>query len=70
MIGNYVRMVIPPHRMGTIKAVRFEEDHTSFLFQQDARFKQPFSEVWLTNTDLEEFPRPSDEEVERMNRQR
>ncbi len=69
MIGNYVRMVIPPHRMGTIKAARFQEEHTNFLFQQDARFKDAFPDVWLADTDLEEFPRPTDEEVDKMNRQ-
>ena len=69
MIGQYVRMVISPHKMGTIKAARFEEDHTSFLFQQDSRFKDHFPDVWLVDADLEEFPRSTDEEVELMNRQ-
>lgn len=59
-------MVIPPHKMGTIKAARFEEEHVSFLFHQDARFEDPFPDVWLAAGDLEEFPRPTDEQIARM----
>ena len=58
MIGQYVRMIISPHKMGTIKAARFEED-----------LQNHFPDVWLVDADLEEFPRPTDEEVELMNRQ-
>jgi len=69
MVGEYVRMVVSPYKMGTVKAARYEEEHTSFLFQQDTRFNEHFPDVWLSDADLEEFPRPTDEEVARINQQ-
>ena len=68
MIGKYVRMVIAPNtRMGTVKAARFDRDHVSFLFQQDARFADTFPDVWLPDSELEECARPTDEQVAATN---
>lgn len=53
--------------MGTVKAARFDRGHVDFLFQQDPRLTEPFSEIWLPSSALEECPRPSDEQIAAIN---
>lgn len=68
MIGQYVRMVVAPRtRIGTIKAVRFEKDHVSFLFHQDPRLASRLPDIWLQSTEVEECMPPTDEQIERIN---
>lgn len=68
MIGQYVRIVAAPTRMGIVKAARFDGGHVSFLFHQDARFAETFLDIWLPNSDLEEWARPTDEQVAAANK--
>jgi hypothetical protein len=71
MVDQYVRMVVAPHtRIGTIKAVRFDNDQVSFLFHQDPRLAFRFPDIWLQSSEVEECMRPTDEQVERINQMR
>lgn len=67
MVGQYVRMVADPNRIGTIKAAHFAKDHTVFLFHQDPRIAWTFADVWLEDSEFEPCPRPPDEQVARIN---
>lgn len=71
MIGQYVRMVAARNtRMGTINAARFDRDHISYLFHQDSRLAETFPDAWLREAEFEECDRPSDEQVEVINRRK
>jgi hypothetical protein len=68
MIGQYVRMVAAPNtRIGTIKAARFDSDHVSFLFHQDVRLMFVLPDLWMSDSELEECTRPTDEQVAMIN---
>ena len=68
MIGRYVRMVVAPNtRIGTIAAARFDRDHASFLFHQDPRIEHKLPDVWIRDSEIEECPQPTEEEVAMIN---
>jgi hypothetical protein len=68
MIGQYVRMVAAPNtRLGIIKAARFDRDHVSFLFHQDPRLLCALPDVWMEDSELEECPPLTDEQVSMIN---
>lgn len=68
MVGPYVRMADSLHIMGTVKAARFNRGHIDFLFQQDPRLADPFPEIWLPSSALEECSRPSDDQIAAINK--
>lgn len=69
MIGQYVRIITASKtRMGIVMAARFDGGRVSLLFHQDPRLADKFPDTWLPNSELEECSRPTDEQVERMNR--
>jgi hypothetical protein len=63
MIGQYVRMVSALYIIGTIKAAHCYAGQVSFLLQQDVRFSQIFPDVWVSDSEIEECARPSDDSV-------
>lgn len=67
MVGQYVRMVADPNRMGTVKAARFDKDRAVFLFHQDPRIAWTFPDVWLEDSEFVVCARPADEQVARIN---
>jgi hypothetical protein len=68
MIGQYVRIAAAPNtRIGTIKAARFDRDHTSYLFHQDPRLIYTLPDVWMQESELEECKRLTDEQVAIIN---
>jgi hypothetical protein len=68
MIGQYVRMTSAPYTIGTIKAARCDAGQVSFLLEQDGRFAEIFPAVWLSDSEVEECVRPSDEWVANANK--
>jgi len=68
MIGQYVRMLVSPYSMGTVKSARFHQGEVRFLLQQDSRFDTTLPDIWLLDSELKECVRPTDEEVTRINK--
>ena len=67
MIGQYVRMTVPPYSTGTIKSARFHKGEANFLFQSDSRFTRTILELWLLDSELQQCQRPTDDDVAVMN---
>jgi len=68
MIGQYVRMRSAPYTIGTIKAARCYAGQISFLLEQDVRFAEISPDVWVSDSEIEECARPSDDSVATANR--
>jgi hypothetical protein len=68
MVGQYVRMISAPYTIGTIQAARCDSGQVSFLLEQDVRFAEIFPAVWLSDSEVEECTRPSDEWVATANK--
>jgi hypothetical protein len=68
MIGQYVRMTSAPYTIGTIKAARCDAGQVSFLLEQDGRFAEIFPAVWLSDSEVEECARLSDDSVATANK--
>jgi hypothetical protein len=67
--GSYVRMVLAPQtRRGTIHQAINHKGEPQFLFRQDPRFNSQLDEFFIYDGDVEECERPTDEEVEVINR--
>jgi hypothetical protein len=68
MIGQYVRMISAPYTIGTIKAARCDAGQVSFLLEPDVRFAEIFPDVWLSDSEIEDCVRPSDDSVATANK--
>ena len=67
MVGQYVRIVVAPARMGTVLAARYDRGHISYLFHLDPRLSNKLPDAWIPESDMEECSRPTDEEVVAIN---
>lgn len=68
--GSYVRLVLAPNtRKGTITEVVLGDDgKTQFKFHHDERFRDTLPDIYRPEYDFEECDRPSDDEVELINK--
>jgi hypothetical protein len=68
--GSYVRLVSAPNtRKGTIADVVIGDDgKAQFKFHHDERFKDTLPDFYRPEHDFEECDRPSDGEVELINK--
>ena len=59
----------PQTRRGTLSDATPDRSGTRFIFTLDSRFSDAamFGEVYVRDYDVEECPRPSDEEVRKIN---
>jgi hypothetical protein len=66
--GAYVRMVLAPQtRRGTVHLAIDDKGEPQFLFRLDRRFRDDLPDFFICDGDVEECPRPSDEEVAAIN---
>ena len=71
MVGQYVRMVVAPKtRIGTVRAMRVDEDRVSILFHQDPRLAFALPDMWLQRSEVEECVPPTDEQIRGINEMR
>ena len=71
--GDYVRVKMAPnHRMGTIDDIKTERGRVEYLFRQDQRFHEAVQgfvfEAWIPEGELERCTRPSDQQVDDINK--
>jgi hypothetical protein len=67
--GSYVRIVTAREtRRGTIHEVLNHKGEPQFLFRLDPRFNSELRELLIHDDEVEECERPSDAEIERVNK--
>ena len=70
---DYVRIKMAPNtRLGTIEDTKVERGRTFYHFLQDPRFHEvspgPVFEAWILEDELEFCARPTDQQVEAINK--
>jgi hypothetical protein len=66
--GSYVLMLMAPKtRKGTLHMKTNSEGNPQFVFRLDPRFDDKLPDFFVNEYDVQECPRPSDEEVTAIN---